>query len=80
MWLMVYSGLQVIEKFRPLEDISYIDSGTIMATVPAGYRPGTYNLHVTNPDGGYAVLRMPLPLRKVANLSRIRPIQRSFSE
>ncbi|MEW5803875.1 MAG: hypothetical protein AB1847_17410 [bacterium] len=52
-----YTGLQVMEKFRPLEDISCIDSGTIMATVPAGYRPGTYNLHVINPDGGYAILR-----------------------
>jgi hypothetical protein len=51
------SGLQVIEKFSPLTDIQYMDSGTLTATVPAGYRPGTYNLHVTNPDGGYAVLR-----------------------
>ncbi|MEW5800683.1 MAG: hypothetical protein AB1847_01130 [bacterium] len=51
-----YSGLQVMELLRPLEDISFIDSSTIMATVPAGYRPGTYDLHVTNPDGGYVKL------------------------
>jgi hypothetical protein len=50
-----YSGLQVIEKFKSLTDITYLDSNTITATVSAGYRPGTYNLHVTNPDGGHAV-------------------------
>jgi hypothetical protein len=50
------SGLQVIAEFSPFTDIQYIDSSTLTATVPAGYRPGTYNLHVTNPDGGHAVL------------------------
>jgi hypothetical protein len=50
------SGLQVIEKFSPLPDIQYIDSNTLTATVPPGYRPGTYTLHVTTPDGGHAVL------------------------
>jgi hypothetical protein len=50
------SGLQVIEKFLPLTEIQYVDSGTLIATVPAGYRPDTYNLHVTNPDGGHTVL------------------------
>jgi hypothetical protein len=48
--------LQVIEKFSPLTEIQYVDSGTLIATVAAGYRPGTYNLHVTNPDGGHTVL------------------------
>ena len=49
-----HSGLQVIEKFSPLPDIQYIDANTLAATVPAGYRPGTYDLHVANPDGGHA--------------------------
>ena len=51
------SGLQVIEQCRFLKDISFVDSSTIMATVPAGYHPGTYNLYVANPDGGYTMLR-----------------------
>jgi hypothetical protein len=50
------SGLQVIEKFSPLTDVQYKDASTLIATVPPGYRPGTYNLHVTNPDGGHAML------------------------
>jgi len=50
------SGLQIIETFNPLEDINYIDSGTITASVPVGMRCGAYNLHVTNPDGGHVML------------------------
>jgi hypothetical protein len=50
------SGLQVIEKKSLPIDVQYMDSGTLIATIPAGYLPGTYNLHVTNPDGGHAVL------------------------
>jgi hypothetical protein len=50
------SGLQVIDKFKPLADITYLNSATITARVPAGFRLGTYNLHVTNPDGGYTML------------------------
>jgi hypothetical protein len=51
------AGLRVVEKCSPLTDIQYMDSGTLIATVPPGYRPGTYYLHVTNPDGGHAILK-----------------------
>ena len=51
------SGLEIIDKFSPLTNVIYDDSGTISATVPAGFRSGTYNLHLTTPDGGYAFLR-----------------------
>jgi hypothetical protein len=51
-----FTGFHVIEKLSLLADIQYMDSGTLIVTIPAGYRPGTYNLHVSNPDGEHAVL------------------------
>ena len=45
-----------IEKIKPLTNITYLDSYIITATIPAGYASGTYNLHITNPDGGYTLL------------------------
>ena len=47
----VRARLHVIEKFKPIIDITYLASYIIKATITAGYHPGTYNLHITNPDG-----------------------------
>jgi hypothetical protein len=52
-----WGGLQVLGLFQPLANVAYVNSGTLTATIPHGQRPGTRNLHVTNPDGGHAVLR-----------------------
>jgi hypothetical protein len=49
-------GLRVIAVFQPLEDVTFVDTDTLTAVVPFGQRLGTWNLHVTNPDGGYSML------------------------
>ena len=36
----------------PLTNVTFVDSSTLTATVPWGMDPGTYDLTVTNPDGG----------------------------
>ena len=36
----------------PLTNVTLVDSTTLTATVPWGMDPGTYDLTVTNPDGG----------------------------
>ena len=36
----------------PLTNVTFVDSTTLTATVPWGMDPGTYDLTVTNPDGG----------------------------
>ena len=51
-----YSGLVVIETPKSITDVNYIDSNTITVTIPAGFRPGVYNLYLTNPDGGHTML------------------------
>jgi hypothetical protein len=48
-------GLQLLDAFAPLEDIQYINSGTITATLPAGYSVGDYHLHVSNSSGAYTL-------------------------
>jgi hypothetical protein len=63
------SGLQVIEKFKPLTDQMFLHSNRISATVPEGFRPGTYNLFVTNPDGKLDVLRNALNMIMKIDLS-----------
>ncbi|MGA1796410.1 MAG: hypothetical protein ACMUIL_11195 [bacterium] len=50
-------GLLVLDQWNPLLNITYIDSSTITATVPEGYKPGVYNLHLTNQDGEHIMLR-----------------------
>jgi len=45
-------GLQVISGFVPCANVTRVSETQITATVPAGFVPGTYNVHVTNPDGG----------------------------
>jgi len=49
-------GLLILDQWKPLTNITYIDSSTITATVPEGYKPGVYNLHLTNPDGEHIML------------------------
>ena len=39
-----------------LTNVAFVDSATLTATVPWGMDPGTYDLTVTNPDGGSATL------------------------
>jgi|GEM_PF-1846862 len=51
-----YSGLQVIKAFDPCTNVSFIDSNTLTATVPAGLPEGTYNLHVANSNGERTIL------------------------
>ncbi|MBN2373763.1 hypothetical protein JXL19_08250 [bacterium] len=51
------AGLQVIKLFYSPGDVYYIDSNTLYVTIPEGYHTGIYDLHVSNPDGGYAVLK-----------------------
>ena len=36
----------------PLTDVTWVDGGTLSATVPGGITPGVYPLTVVNPDGG----------------------------
>ena len=45
------SGLQVVNKFVPFADVTWVSETEITATVPEGFVPGTYDLHVTNPGG-----------------------------
>ena len=52
----VYNGFKVFRKFEPLTFISYISDRQIDATVPAGFPAGTYNLHITNPNGERTIL------------------------
>jgi len=39
-----------------LTDVAFVDATTLTATVPWGMDPGTYDLTVTNPDGGVGSL------------------------
>jgi hypothetical protein len=39
-----------------LADVTFVNSTTLTATLPWGVNPGTYDLKVTNPDGGSANL------------------------
>ena len=62
-------GLQIIEPFAQCTNVSFIDSETIIATIPAGYSAGGYNLHLVNPGGetdilynGYMVSSTSTPL------------------
>lgn len=49
-------SLQIIDTFRSFANIEYIDSNIIRTAIPSGFRPGTYNLHVTNPNGEHVVV------------------------
>jgi hypothetical protein len=49
-------GLQIIEPFAQCTNVSFIDSETISATIPAGYSAGGYNLHLVNPGGETDIL------------------------
>jgi len=49
-------GLQVIEPFVQCTDVSFIDSETIIATIPMGFSAGGYNLHMVNPGGETDIL------------------------
>jgi hypothetical protein len=62
-------GLQIIEPFAQCTNVSFIDSETIIATIPAGYSADGYNLHLVNPGGetdilynGYMVSSTSTPL------------------
>ena len=50
------SRLEVVNKFVPCTDVTWLNDGEITATIPAGFSLGTYDLHVTNPYGGHAVM------------------------
>ena len=39
----------------PLDDVNYVDAGTLTAVVPTGLAPGAYDLMVINPDGQTAI-------------------------
>lgn len=45
-------GLSIVEKPKFFDTVIYLDSKAITASVPVELRPGLYNLHVINPDGG----------------------------
>jgi len=49
-------GLQIIEPFVQCTDVSFIDSETIVATIPMGFSAGGYNLHMVNPGGETDIL------------------------
>jgi hypothetical protein len=49
-------GLQIIEPFVQCTGVSFIDSETIIATIPVGYSAGGYNLHLANPGGETDIL------------------------
>jgi len=49
-YVSVGSGLQVLRVFKPCTNITFVDSTTLTATVPAGLPPGSHNLQVTNPN------------------------------
>jgi len=55
-YVSVGSGLQVLSVFKPCTNITFVDSTTLTATVPAGLPPGPHNLHVTNPNPERAIL------------------------
>jgi hypothetical protein len=49
------SGFYILATFEPLENLTRLDSQVLKAKIPAGQRPGTWDLYVTNPDGSHAV-------------------------
>lgn len=49
-------GLQIIEPFAQCTNVSFTDSETISATIPAFYSVGGYNLHLANPGGETGIL------------------------
>jgi hypothetical protein len=66
-------GLQVLAAFQPLAGISYVDSGTLTATVPSGQLPGVWDLQVTNSDGGHAVLHNAFTVNVPTTLTLLSP-------
>ena len=42
-----------------LTNVTFVSATTLTATVPWGMDPGTYDLTVTNPDGGTAASQAP---------------------
>jgi PKD repeat protein len=63
------AGLQVVSGFVPCTETTWLTETEITATVPAGFVPGTYNLHVTNPNGlkgtmygAFMVTDYPIPV------------------
>ncbi len=50
------SGAAVRINATPLTGVTWLDEQTLEADLPAGYRPGLYNVWVVNPGGQAAVL------------------------
>ena len=50
-----------------LTDLSFVDSTKLLAVVPANLSPGTYDLTVTNPDGGSGTLLSAFTVLSPAN-------------
>jgi hypothetical protein len=49
-------GMLIMTAFQPLENLARVNEQVLRTEVPAGQKPGTWNLLVTNPDGSRAVL------------------------
>ncbi len=82
-----YAGFKVISKFVPCPDVTWLSETEITATVPAGFVPGTYNLHVTNADGGqgtmynaFTVIGRPTAAFTADVTSGIKPLTVCFTD
>jgi hypothetical protein len=51
-----WSGLRVVKSFVPFMDVSWLSESAITAIIPAEFLPGTYNLHITNPNNAKGIM------------------------
>jgi hypothetical protein len=62
-----WSGLRTLQRFVPCEDVSWVSDTKITATVPQGFLPGTYHVHVTNPNNATAILPNAFTVTQTGN-------------
>jgi hypothetical protein len=51
-----WSGLRVVKSFVSCVEVNWLSDSQITATIPAGFLPGTYHLHVTNPNNAKGIM------------------------
>jgi probable HAF family extracellular repeat protein len=74
------SGLDIASPFQPLQGVSYIDPGTLNATVAASQGPGTWDLHVVNPDGGEHTLPAAFSVPPVYTITDLGTLGGEYSD
>ena len=71
-YVAVTEGMMVLNALKSCLEVTYKDEETIEIKTPSGLASGTYNITVSDPNGGVAVLRNGFTV--IENI-RLPPIQ-----